>query len=145
GEEASVYVMDEPTAALSGQETAKLFAVIGRLRERGCAVLYVSHRMEEIFRIADRVTIMRDGRVIATKPIRETSPGELIQMMTGRELRQVYPPRDSSIGEQVILDVRDLSNEAVHGITFQLKAGEILGVAGLNGSGRTELIRALMG
>ncbi len=90
---AIVYVMDEPTAALSSDETALLFAVIGRLRDRGCAVLYVSHRMDEIFRIADRVTVMRDGRVIETRLLAETSPAQVIEAMTGRDLHQVYPPR----------------------------------------------------
>src|SRR5258708_33660992 len=110
---ASIDVMDEPTAALRGEETAMLFGVIRRLRERGCAVLYVSHRIDEIFRIADRVTVMRDGRVVATKAIGETSPGELIQLMTGRELQQVYPGRETPIGETVLLDVRKLRTAGV--------------------------------
>src|SRR5258708_39755819 len=94
---ASIDVMDEPTAALRGDETAMLFGVIRRLRERGCAVLYVSHRIEEIFKIADRVTVVRGGRVVATKAISETSPGGLIQMMTGRKLQQGYPVRETTI------------------------------------------------
>ncbi len=142
---ASVYVMDEPTAALTGEETARLFEVVRRLRERGCAILYVSHRMDEIFRIADRVTVMRDGRVVATKPTAETSPAELIRLMTGRELQQAYPPRENPVGDAVLLDARDICTDKVSHATFQLSAGEILGVAGLSGSGQTELIRALMG
>ena len=142
---ASVYVMDEPTAALTGEEAAMLFKVIQRLRERGCAVLYVSHRIDEIFKIADRVTVMRDGRVVATKLINETSAADLIQLMTGRELQQVYPARETPLDGSILLDVRDLHTDAISGVTFQLRAGEILGVAGLIGSGRTELIRALMG
>ncbi len=144
-ERASVFVMDEPTAALTGEETAMLFDVIGRLRERGCAILYVSHRLDEIFQISDRVTVMRDGRVVATRLIGETSRDELIQLMTGRELQQIYPPRRSPIGDSVLLDVQTLSTKTVTDITFQLRSGEILGIAGLIGSGRTELIRALMG
>lgn len=144
GSNASVYVMDEPTAALTGEEASRLFEVINRLREQGCAVLYVSHRMDEIFRIADWVTVMRDGRVVATKPIHDTSPGELIQLMTGRELQQVYPPRITPVDERVLLDVKDLRTQWVSGVTFSLHIGEILGVAGLSGAGRTELIRALM-
>ena len=101
---ALVYVMDEPTAALTGAETARLFRVIERLRGRGCAVLYVSHRMDEIFAIADRVTVMRDGRVVDTCPIREITPLELIVKMTGRDLQHVYPPRNEPLSEQVLLD-----------------------------------------
>ncbi|MCC7447043.1 MAG: sugar ABC transporter ATP-binding protein [Anaerolineae bacterium] len=142
---ASVYVMDEPTAALTGEETARLFQVIQRLREQGCAILYVSHRLDEIFQIANRVTVMRDGRVVATKPIAETSAAELIQLMTGRALQQVYPPRETPVGDAVLLDVQNLHTAVVSHISFQLRSGEILGIAGLNGSGRTELIRALMG
>ena len=142
---ASIYVMDEPTAALTGQEAAMLFNVIDGLRQRGCAVLYVSHRLDEIFKIADRVTVMRDGRVVGTKPIQDVTPVDLIRMMTGRALQQVYPPRDIPCEERILLDVRSLKTAAVRDITFQLKAGEIIGVAGLAGSGRTELLRGLMG
>ena len=140
-----IYVMDEPTAALTGQETAMLFRVINRLKAQGRAVLYVSHRLDEIFEIADRVTVMRDGRVVATLPLAETSPAALIRLMTGRELQQVYPPRQGPPGERVLLDVRALRTQTVRDVTFQLRKGEILGVAGLNGSGRTELLRALLG
>ncbi len=122
-----------------------LFRVIGRLRDRGCAVLYVSHRMDEIFTIADRVTVMRDGRTIATKPIRDTSPADLIQLMTGRDLQHAYPPRHSAIQDQILLDVSHLHSATVHDVTFTLRAGEIVGIAGLGGSGRGELIRAIMG
>jgi ribose transport system ATP-binding protein len=142
---ASIYVMDEPTAALSGQETAMLFNVIDGLRKRGCAVLYVSHRLDEIFKIADRVTIMRDGRMVDTTLTRDVTPADLIRMMTGRALQQVYPVREIPHAERVMLDVRDVATAVVRDVTFQLKEGEILGVAGLNGAGRTELLRALMG
>jgi len=140
-----IYVMDEPTAALSGDETAILFKVIRQMCERGSGVLYVSHRIEEIFKIANRVSVLRDGQLIATKPIAETSAADLIQLMTGRELQQVYPPRQSAISEDVLLDVRDVKTASIGNATFQLHAGEILGIAGLIGSGRTELIRALIG
>lgn len=142
---ASIYVMDEPTAALTGQEADQLFAVIDRLRERGCAILYVSHRLNEIFQIADRITVMRDGRVVDTRPIKSVTPADLITMMTGRDLQQVYPSRTIPHTDQILLDVNNLSTAEVRGVTFQLKAGEILGVAGLNGSGRTQLLRAIMG
>jgi ribose transport system ATP-binding protein len=142
---ASVYVMDEPTASLTGQETAILFKVIDGLRERGCAVLYVSHRMDEIFKIADRVTVMRDGRVVDTQPTASVTSADLIRMMTGRALQQVYPIRETPHGERPLLDVQGMTTASVRDITFALKEGEILGVAGLNGAGRTELLRGLMG
>jgi ribose transport system ATP-binding protein len=142
---ALVYVMDEPTAALTGTEITQLFRVIWRLRERGCAVLYVSHRMDEIFQIANRVTVMRDGRVVDTRSISDVTPTDLILMMTGRALEQVYPPRTALPSERVLLDVRGLHTHHINDVSFRLHAGEIVGVAGLNGAGRTELLRALMG
>ncbi len=140
-----IYVMDEPTAALTGLEATMLFDVINRLREQGRAVLYVSHRLDEIFQIADRVTVMRDGRVMATKRIEDTSPDELIRLMTGRTLQQVFPPREAPPGKRELLDVRDLNTQSVADVTFKLHEGEVLGVAGLNGSGRSGLLRSLMG
>lgn len=142
---ALIYVMDEPTAALTGAETAQLFRVIDRLRQRGSAVLYVSHRMDEIFTIADRVTVMRDGQVIATAPISAITPPELIEKMTGRDLQAIYPARTAPIGDSILLDARGIATAAVQPATFAVRAGEIVGVAGLNGSGRTELLRAIMG
>lgn len=145
GRPASVYVMDEPTAALTGEEADQLFAVIERLRARGCAILYVSHRMDEVFRIAQRVTVMRDGRVVAESQIADTTAAEVIRQMTGRDLKQVYPPREAPMGSAPRLTVRDLSSEYVRGLNFDVHAGEIVGIAGLAGSGRTETLRALMG
>jgi ribose transport system ATP-binding protein len=141
-----VYVMDEPTAALNVEEAALLFNVIRRLQAQGCAVLYVSHRLDEIFKIADCVTVLRDGRVVTTTPIEHTTPADLIRMMTGRDLQQVYPPREvqAVVKEQILLDVHGLTTRSVKDISFQLKEGEILGIAGLKSSGRTELLRALM-
>lgn len=145
GDSTLIYVMDEPTAALTGTETEQLFRVIDRLRERGSAVLYVSHRINEILQIADRVTVMRDGRVIGTHEVHTVTSAELIRMMTGRELVQIYPPRIQPIGDQVLLDARELHTPRLHGVSFTLRAGEVLGVAGLIGAGRTELLRVLMG
>jgi len=145
GSRALVYVMDEPTAALTGHEVDLLFEVINGLKARGSAVLYVSHRMEEIFRISDRITVMRDGRVVGTRHAADTHPGELIRLMTGRTLQQVYPPRQTPVGERMRLTVRNLRSHAVRADAFDLREGEIVGVAGLNGSGRTELLRALVG
>lgn len=145
GETANVYVMDEPTASLTGEEAATLFRVIDRLKSQGCAILYVSHRLDEIFAIAQKVTVMRDGRVITTQNIENTSPPELIQLMTGRDLKHVYPARDLPYPETILLDVHGLSTHAVHNISFSVRHGEIVGIAGLNGSGRTELLRAIGG
>jgi ABC-type sugar transport system ATPase subunit len=142
---AAVYVMDEPTAALSSEETDLLFRVIRRLRDRGCTVLYVSHRIDEIFKIADRVTVMRDGRVVATHMVSETSPTHLIELMTGRDLQQIYPVRISPPTSAPLLQVTNLNSHVITGVSFTLHAGEVLGVAGLSGSGRSELLRALMG
>jgi ribose transport system ATP-binding protein len=141
-----VYVMDEPTAALTVEEAALLFNVIRRLRAQGRAVLYVTHRLDEIFEIADRVTVLRDGHRVTTTRIDHTTPVDLIRMMTGRDLQQVYPARepDTAVREKVLLNVQGLTTRSVTAITFQLKEGEILGIAGLKGSGRTELLRALI-
>jgi ribose transport system ATP-binding protein len=160
--DASVYVLDEPTAALNGDETARLFSVIAALKGRGCAVLYVSHRMGEIFQLCDRVTVMRDGRVVATKAIADTDSADLIHLMTGRELVQTYPPRSKPFpptpplarqdeGSQIdrfsslLLVVRNLRARRLDGIDFALRSGEILGVAGLAGAGCAEVLRALVG
>ncbi|MBE0690825.1 MAG: sugar ABC transporter ATP-binding protein, partial [Anaerolineae bacterium] len=141
----TIYIMDEPTAALTGEEVTRLFGVIQQLKARGCAILYVSHRIEEIFQIADRVTVMRDGRVVGTQAIDETNTETLIRLMTGRELAQAYPARAAPPNDHIVLAVRDLSNDHVQAISFELRAGETLGLAGLAGSGRTELLRALIG
>ncbi|MBK8024036.1 MAG: ATP-binding cassette domain-containing protein [Chloroflexi bacterium] len=142
---AKVFVMDEPTAALTGAEADRLFAVIARLKAHACAVLYVTHRLDEVFAIADRVTVMRDGRVVAVRSIGETDSADLIRLMTGREISGVYPPSEGPVGEAAILRVHDLTTADLSGVTFELHAGEILGVAGLTGSGRSELLRALVG
>ncbi|MBK9121722.1 MAG: sugar ABC transporter ATP-binding protein [Chloroflexi bacterium] len=145
GERALIYVMDEPTAALTGSESAQLFDVIGRLRARGSAVLYVSHRMDEIFQIANRVTVLRDGRLAGTRDRGSVTPAEIIVMMTGRELTQVFPPRTAPVGAEAMLDVRSVTTASVHDISFHVKAGEIVGVTGLAGSGMADLLRALIG
>lgn len=144
--EPRIYVMDEPTAALTAQEVSLLFRVIHHLREQGSAILYVTHRLDEIFKIADRVTVLRDGRVVATSSVAEVAPPDLIRQMTGRDLQDTYPGREPgvSIGERILLDAQDLTTRSVKGVSFQLRSGEILGVAGLKSSGRTELLRALM-
>jgi ABC-type sugar transport system ATPase subunit len=154
-----IYVLDEPTAALTGAEADRLFTVLNTLIAQGAAVLYVSHRLDEIFRICQRITIMRDGRVLASEMTDALTPGRVIELMTGRTMEQAYPGRLSSPNhghDQVVdshragyilplLDVRGMATRHVRDVTFTLAAGEILGVAGLQGSGRTELLRALAG
>lgn len=146
GAHAKVLIMDEPTASLSGREVEHLFDVIRELRAGGVGIIYISHRLEELFEIADRVTVLRDGRWVATEPMGGVSRADLIRMMVGRELATVFPKAEVELG-QVMLDVKGLCCEAagVNDVSFQVRRGEILGLAGLVGSGRTELARVLFG
>ena len=143
---AKVIVMDEPTSSLTDKEVEHLFRIIDKLKKNDTSIIYISHKMEEILRISDEVTIMRDGKWIATKPAKELSIDAIIKMMVGRELTNRYPVRNSSIGG-VLLEVKELSSfaPAIKGVNFQLHKGEILGVAGLVGAGRTELLETLFG
>lgn len=142
---AQLYVMDEPTAALTGVESEQLFRVIGELKEQGRTVLYVSHRIDEVLRICDRVTVLRDGMTVATNVVAETNQQEIIQLMTGRAMTQVYPAAVGTVGTEARLDVRALSSGRLRDIAFQVHAGEIVGVAGLAGAGTSELLRVIMG
>jgi rhamnose transport system ATP-binding protein len=146
GAEARVLIMDEPTASLSDKEVDNLFRVIGELKARGVGILYISHRLEELPRVADRVTALRDGALVGTRRMDEVNRGELIRMMVGRDLSAVFPKIEVSTGE-VVLEVRKLGCRAggVHGVSLDVRAGEILGLAGLVGAGRTELARVLYG
>ncbi|MBU2702227.1 ribose transport system ATP-binding protein [Sporomusaceae bacterium BoRhaA] len=140
-----ILIMDEPTTALTETETSGLFATIERLTEKGLAIVYISHRMGEIFRICHRVTVMRDGKYVGTVVTAGTTFEELIRMMVGRELSSLFPKESVVIGEEV-LKVENLSSAAgLQDVSFSLCKGEILGVAGLMGSGRSELARALFG
>ncbi|MEI6873543.1 MAG: sugar ABC transporter ATP-binding protein [Spirochaetota bacterium] len=143
-DEARVYVMDEPTAALSDSEIAALFAIIGRLRARGKTVLYVSHRLDEVFSLCDRVTIMRDGETVATLRVADSDPKSLIKLMIGRSLAEIFPPAEAAPGPE-LLRVDDLARGLSEPLSFSLAAGEILGIAGLVGSGRSSLLKALGG
>lgn len=145
GASARIYVMDEPTAALSRRESELLFEVIHELKRQGNAVLYVSHRLEEIFEISDRVTVMRDGRVVGSWPTAETTAALLIREMTGRTLEHTYPRKQAAAKPQLQLSVKHLHNDTLKDVSLELYRGEILGVAGLAGSGRSELLRALIG
>jgi ABC-type sugar transport system ATPase subunit len=146
GADARIVIMDEPTASLTEHEVASLFAVIARLRSEGVGVIYISHRLEEIAAVADRVTVLRDGETIATKRIKEVDREELIRMMVGRELGSVFPKREIVAGE-VVLELRDVSSRAagVHQVSLSVRKGEILGIAGLVGSGRTQLAETIFG
>ncbi len=143
--EARIMVMDEPTAALSRSEVERLFAVVSTLRQRGVAVLFISHRLEEVFELCQRVTIMRDGAFVTTKPIEETSVDEIVRSMVGRDLSALYPKSEYEPGREV-LTVERLTREGVFtDVSFTVRAGEIVALAGLVGSGRSEIARAIFG
>jgi methyl-galactoside transport system ATP-binding protein len=144
---ASIVVMDEPTSSLTENEVDHLFNIIRDLRSKGVAIIYISHKMEEIFKIADDVTVMRDGKVIGTYPIQEMDNDKLISLMVGRSLTHHFPSAESEVGE-VCLEVKNLIAEnprSFKNISFQLHKGEILGIGGLVGAQRTELVEAIFG
>ena len=146
GAKAKVLIMDEPTASLSEEDTQNLFRVIGQLRAQGVGIIYISHRLEELSVIADRVTVLRDGCTIDTRLMSEVNRQQLIQLMVGRELSAVFPKKEVTPGE-VVLELRQVgcSQSGVHDVNLVLRAGEIVGLAGLVGAGRTELARILFG
>jgi rhamnose transport system ATP-binding protein len=146
GADAKALIMDEPTASLTDRETEQLFAVIERLRESGAGIIYISHRLEEIFRVADRITVLRDGETVATLPRAQVGRADLIRLMVGRELASVFPKRTVTVGE-VALELRGVTHQAsgIRNVSLAVKRGEILGLAGLVGSGRTELAEVVFG
>jgi inositol transport system ATP-binding protein len=140
-----LVIMDEPTSAISDREVDKLFTILEKLKSEGVAIIYISHKMDEIFRIADRISILRDGELIRTSRAKDLSSNELITLMVGRELKDMFPKYKTVIGDVVFevenfCKVRQFSN-----ISFQVKKGEILGIAGLMGAGRTELVESIFG
>ena len=143
---ASVLILDEPTASLGEHDVEHLFRIIAGMRARGAAIIYISHRFEELFRVADRVSVLRDGGSVGTRAMTGITNGELIHLMVGRELEAVFPKRDVAWGD-VALDVRQVSSEqgGVKNVSLTVRRGEILGLAGLVGSGRTQLAEALFG
>jgi ribose transport system ATP-binding protein len=141
---ASVLVMDEPTSSLTSREVGQLFALIERLAARGVAIVYITHRLDEVFRIGHRITVMRDGRLVSTKPIQDVTVPELVRMMANRDLTEHFPKVRAARGEE-LLRVEDISGGLLAGISFSLHAGEVVGLAGLLGAGRTELARVLAG
>ena len=146
GADAKILIMDEPTASLSEEDTQNLFTVIRQLRSEGVGIIYISHRLEELPLIADRVTVMRDGRTIDTRPMSEVNRQQLIQLMVGRELSAVFPKKSVQLGD-VVLELRQLgcSTSGIHDVNLSVRAGEIVGLAGLVGGGRTELARTIFG
>lgn len=143
--DAKVIIMDEPTAALTQSETEVLFKVVKSLREKGVSIVYISHRMEEIFELCDRITVLRDGSYIDTKKIVDTDMNDVVKMMIGREIGERYPLRDAKIGD-VVFEVKNLNcPDTFQNVCFDVRAGEVLGVSGLMGAGRTEIMQAIFG
>jgi rhamnose transport system ATP-binding protein len=146
GADARIVIMDEPTASLTDREVESLFRAIGQVKEGGAGVIYISHRLEEIFAVADRVTVLRDGESVGTRQAAGTTRAELVGLMVGREISAVYPTRETAAGD-VRLELRGVGHRAsgVHAVSLSIRKGEILGLAGLVGSGRTELAEVLFG
>ncbi len=143
--DARILIMDEPTAALTEHEIGELFATIRRLKDKGQSIIYISHRMEELFEIGDRVTVLRDGRSVGTYEVRNIDKSELIRLMVNRELTELFPKEKATRGQEV-LRVEGLGTKGgLKDISFSLHKGEVLGIAGLLGAGRTELARAIFG
>lgn len=139
-----VLVMDEPTSALNDTETKKLFTLIRKIRDKGVGIIYISHRMDELFEIADRIEIMRDGRYVTTKNVKETNTDEVVAHMVGREIKDMYPGRSCSIGN-VVFEVKNLQTKFLKNIEFYVKKGEVVGFFGLMGAGRSEMARCIYG
>lgn len=140
-----ILVLDEPSATLAGKELDLLFGLLRKLRNEGIGLIYISHRLEEIFHLGDRITVLRDGHVVGTRLVNAVTESDLIRMMVGREVSQRFPPRPQSIGSQVLLRVEGLTTDVIRDVSFDLHRGEILGCAGLVGCGVDSLARALMG
>lgn len=143
---AKVIVLDEPTSSLTEQEVEHLFKIIEMLRSRGCGIIYISHKMEEILRISDEITVMRDGTLVKTSPASEMTMDSIIRLMVGRELSNRFPPKTNVPGD-IIFSVRGLGAKYSHirDVSFDVRAGEILGIAGLAGAGRTEILENIFG
>jgi ABC-type sugar transport system ATPase subunit len=144
--EAKMIIMDEPTAALTPQEVKALFAIIDSLKAEGKTIIFISHRLNEVFEIMDRITVIKDGAMVGTVNKEDTSKDEVVSMMVGRQINNIYPERPASITGKVVLEVKDLIvKEGFRPANFQLRSGEILGITGLEGQGQRELARAIFG
>jgi ribose transport system ATP-binding protein len=141
-----VLILDEPTATLTPKEINRLFKIIGRLKNKGVTIIYISHRLQETFEIGDRITVLRNGKKVATRDISEVTVPVIVTMMVGKEMGAEYPFKEDVIPSEEILRVEDVSYKGNrHGVSFNLRQGELLGIAGLVGSGRTETMRAIFG
>ncbi|MCB9992087.1 MAG: sugar ABC transporter ATP-binding protein [Hyphomicrobiaceae bacterium] len=141
---ARILVLDEPSAVLGDAELAKLFEIIGRLSAEGVGFIYISHRLEEVFTISERTLVMRDGKVVGTAPTASLTRNDLVRMMVGRELSDIYPTRNPKTGP-LVLEIEGLHNEALSDISVKVHSGEIVGICGMAGAGRSELLRAICG
>lgn len=144
-QKAKILIMDEPSAPLTKSEVASMFVMVDKLKEAGVTIIYISHRMDEIFRLTDRVTIMRDGEKVKTLNTNDTHMDELVKLMVGRELKETYPSRTPIVTDDILLDVKHLYGNGLEDVSFQIRRGEVLGFAGLIGSGRTELAELIFG
>jgi ribose transport system ATP-binding protein len=142
--ESKLIIMDEPSSSLTGEEMCELVKIIRQLKDRGISIIYISHKLDEIFEFCDIVSVMRDGHIIDTKPTADFTRNELITKMVGRTIENEYPERPQCVGE-TLMEVRSINTHKLHDVSFTLKKGEILGLVGLVGAGRTEIVRALVG
>jgi ribose transport system ATP-binding protein len=140
-----VLIFDEPTASLTGKEIDKLFELISKLKADGVTIIYISHHLDEILHMCDRMTCLRDGEWVGTREVRNVTKQDIVKMMVGREIVNAFPEKPSRDRKEMLLEVKRLSNKSITDIQFSLKKGEIIGIAGLVGSGRTETVRALIG
>src|SRR6185295_4182757 len=150
--DASILVLDEPTAALTETDADRLLTLITQLREKGLSAIYISHRLEEVFRIADRITVLRDGRSVDSRPAAQITQAETIALMVGREVTQMYPRPAKSAGKVAlavenwtVADPLNPGRRVVDGVSFEVREGEVLGIAGLMGAGRTAMLSSLFG
>jgi ABC-type sugar transport system ATPase subunit len=144
--DAKIIIMDEPTASITVEDTENLFGIIRTITRAGTSVIYISHRLKEIFQIADRVMVLRDGKTVTVSGVRETSEGEIVRNMVGRDIGNLFGEASYQAGEKVVLEVKSLTRKGVYrDVSFQLHAGEILGLSGLVGAGRSEIVRGIFG
>lgn len=141
---AKIIIMDEPTDSLTDKETEDLFRVINELRDAKRSIVYISHRLQEVFKVCDNITVLRDGQFIGEESVKNITEDKIIEMMVGRKLKEQFPRMDLDPGE-LVLEVKNLSNDSINNISFNLRRGEILGISGLMGSGRTELAKTIYG
>ena len=142
--DSKLIIMDEPSSSLTTEEMRKLVDIINQLKEKGITIIYISHKLDEIFQLCDTVTVMRDGQVIDTRPISEYTRADMISMMVGRTIENEFPERPNCVGD-ILMEVRSLNTRKLRNVSFKLRKGEILGLVGLVGAGRTELVRAIFG